>query len=338
MKDRLTILMLFGGESSEHEVSQSSARNVYAAIDKNKYDIKLGFIDKSGKWWLLVNFDDQPKNRLIPVLGEGSFEVSSNKDFIRPDVILPILHGKNGEDGTVQGVANLLHIPIAGCSLKASAVGMDKIMTKRLAAGVGVAIVPYSVHHITEPAPTYESLSAELSPTLFIKPNEAGSSVGVSRVSHPAELAAALEAAGEHGDVLLIEKAINARELEVAILGDYHNAAASVVGEVVPEGEFYTYDSKYASGSTSRVVIPAQIPPAITEKLTDWALKIYKTLGCGGLARIDFFLDDNNNLYFNEINTMPGFTNISMYPKLWQASGIDYPELIDRLISMRLPK
>ena len=339
---RSTVLMLFGGESSEHEVSLSSARNVYAAIDKNKYEVLLGYIDRNGHWWLLDELSDELDlsgvDKLTPELGEGGFSVSSNDDLILPDVILPILHGKNGEDGTVQGLAGLMHIPIAGCNLKSSAIGMDKLAAKRIADEVGVRVVPYAALHAGDKAPDYEELAAKLSPTLFVKPNEAGSSVGVSKVESGAEFASALEEALRHGEMVLIEKAVKARELEIAVLGDYPDIQASVVGEIIPEGEFYSYESKYASGSTSRVVIPADIPTEVSQELTDWALRIYKALGCGGLSRIDFFLDDENNLYFNEINTMPGFTNISMYPKLWQASGLEYPELIDRLISMRLTK
>lgn len=337
--ERPVVLLLFGGESSEHEVSIASARNVYAAIDNQKYDVLLGYIDKTGKWWLLDEFyediETEGAHSLVPALGKGGFEVYSG-DFIRPDVILPILHGKNGEDGSVQGLARLLHIPIAGCGIMASAVAMDKLRAKRLASQAGVSVVPYLHHHTSDGLPTYSDVASTLGYEVFVKPNEAGSSVGVNKVRSEGEFHAALDAARQHSDIVLIETAIKARELEVAVLGDYPNLAVSEVGEIVPDGEFYSYDSKYASGSTSQVVIPAELPQGVAAKVKLWAETIYTALGCEGLARVDFFLDNESELYFNEINTMPGFTNISMYPKLMKARGVEYSELIDRLISMRL--
>jgi len=338
---RPTVLLLFGGESSEHEVSISSARNVYAAIDANRYDVRLGYIDKLGQWWLCDDVSEDSSRdgaeAMYPALGKGGFWVGRADNLIKPDVILPILHGANGEDGSVQGLAQLLHIPIVGCGMTASAVSMDKRLSKRLATESGVGVVPYITHHVSDASIKYDSVTAELGQTLFVKPNRAGSSVGVSKASSQAEFETAIEAAHRHDDIVLIETAVSARELEVAVLGDYPNYEVSQIGEIIPEGEFYSYESKYATGSGSRVFIPADDLSQETSALIRlWAGRVYEALDCSGLARVDFFLSSDGQLYFNEINTMPGFTDISMYPKLWQTSGMSYSELIERLIDMRL--
>lgn len=330
------VLLLFGGESSEHDVSISSARNVYAAIDDDKYDVKLCYIDHHGKWWLLDNFDGSVDThgapQLLPVLGTGNFITMPEHRIVKPDVLLPILHGKNGEDGTVQGLAELLHIPIVGCGVEASSLGMDKLATKEIATVHDIKVVPYAVHRRGEEVPDFEKLSLSLGSPLFIKPARAGSSVGVSKVHNDGELEKALEEAHRHDKVALIEQAVIARELEVAVLGTPPNHEVSGVGEIVPGAEFYSYDDKYASDSKAAVKIPADISPEIESQIQSVAKTIYQALNCSGLSRVDFFLSDDNTLYFNEINTLPGFTNISMYPKLWRQQGISYPQLIERLI------
>lgn len=339
---RITVLLLFGGESSEHDVSISSARNVYAAMDDSKYDITLCFIDKHGKWWLLNDFGmsisthDAPQ--VVPVFGSGCFITLPSSHMIKPDVILPVLHGKNGEDGSVQGLAQLLHIPIVGCDMTASALCMDKLATKQILQTNGITVVDYVVHKKGDTMPDFETITAQLTPPLFVKPSRAGSSVGVSKVQTPDELAAALDLAHQHDDVALIEHGINGREVEVAVLGNPPYHRASRVGEIVADGEFYSYDSKYSSTSGSQIVIPAVIDEAIEQHIRDLALKIFALLGCRGLARVDLFLLEDGMVYLNEVNTLPGFTNISMYPKLWREAGVAYPLLIDRLIAAALEK
>lgn len=337
---RTTVLLLYGGESSEHDVSISSARNVYAAIDDATYDVQLCFIDREGKWWLVDEFEDYADlsfaQQLSVDLGFGTLSTPDGS-IVQPDVILPILHGKNGEDGSVQGLAQLLHIPIAGCDMTGSVLAMDKITSKEVSSQHDILVVPFRTHHYGEPLPSMQSLAPILGDILFVKPSRAGSSVGVSRVTSQQELDEALELAHQYDEYVLIEKAIdNPRELEVAILGNPPQHTASCVGEIRPDGAFYSYESKYSSGSQSQTLIPADINDEQSDEIRSLALKIYGALKCRGLARVDFLLASDGSLYFNEINTIPGFTNISMYPKLWRAEGLSYSALIDRLIKSAL--
>lgn len=332
--NRTTVMLLFGGESPEHEVSVASARNVYAAIDDSKYEVILGYIDRQGKWWLLDEIADpidiNGAAQLLPNLGDGWFV--AEQQTVRPDVILPILHGENGEDGSIQGLAQLLHIPVVGCDVAASAIGMNKVLTKQLLAAQHIQTVPYEVHYAYQPVPEFQRLSMTLGCPIFVKPAHGGSSVGVSKAHNDDELAVALETAHQYDDTVLLEQAITGRELEVAVLGRVPNHQVSIVGEVLSDADFYTYDDKYVNG-TSQVAIPADISQAVMIRVQAMAGRVYEVLGCKGLARVDFFLADDDQLYLNEINTLPGFTNISMYPKLWRYEGIGYSELIDRLIT-----
>lgn len=334
---RQTVLLLFGGESSEHEVSVSSARNVYAAIDDTKFEVLLGFIDKTGKWWLLDKFSDDIDTsqaaQLAPVLGSGGFTTVPGNKAVKPDVILPILHGKNGEDGSVQGLAQLLHIPIVGCDMTASAICMDKVATKEILAQHHISVAPFVTHYLGAPDPDFNHLSMKLGCPMFVKPARAGSSVGVSKVYSEEELLMALKTAHEHDATVLIEQGITGRELEVAVLGNPPAHLASGVGEIIPGEDFYSYDDKYSASSTSQLKIPADLPPETTEQIRSLALDAYALLGCRGLSRVDFFLAEDGTVYLNEINTLPGFTNISMYPKLWREEGITYPQLIEALLS-----
>lgn len=338
--NRTSVLFLFGGESSEHEVSISSARNVYAAMDDEKFDIILCFIDRQGKWWLLEDFTatisthDAPQ--LVPVLGSGCLMTVPNSRMIKPDVILPILHGKNGEDGTVQGLAKLLHVPIVGCDMTASAICMDKVATKQILQANDIATVDYVTHHQGSELPRFDELTRTLGAPLFVKPARAGSSVGVSKVTTEEELSQALNEAHKHDAVVLIERGVTAREIEVAVLGNPPHHQVSRPGEIQADGTFYSYDSKYSTASHSATIIPAQLDEVVEENIRDLAGRIYELLGCKGLSRVDFFLLEDGTVYLNEVNTLPGFTNISMYPKLWRESGISYPELIERLIHSAL--
>lgn len=338
---RPTVLLLFGGESSEHDVSVSSARNVYAAIEDEKFKVLLGYIDPQGKWWLLETFgnpiDTHGTAQLLPVLGGRSFVTMPDNKVVAPDVILPILHGRGGEDGTVQGLAQLVHIPIAGADLYASATAMDKLVCKQIAASHGVSVVPYQVHHASDPVPDFNKLSLTLGSPVFVKPTRSGSSMGVTKVYAEDELARALTDAHVHGDTVLIEQAIVARELELGVLGTPPDLIISGVGEVKPGEEFYNYSAKY-SNSQTQVIVPAEIDTNMNDRLQGLTRKIYEVLGCNGLARVDFFLGEDGTVYFNELNTMPGFTNRSMFPKLWREQGISYPELIERLLSSALDR
>jgi D-alanine-D-alanine ligase len=335
--DRKRVLMLFGGESSEHDVSVSSARNVYAAIDEMAFDVLPCYIDRHGKWWLLDDFeeyaDTQNGSQLLPVLGSSGFVTIPDNKVIKVDVILPILHGRNGEDGSVQGMAQLLHIPIVGCDVTSSGIAMNKLATKEILQANDIAVIPYRVHRQYEPLPDFGKLTMQLGNPLFVKPARAGSSVGVSKVHSASELPAALEEAHRHDSIVLIEKAIVGQELEVAVLGTPPHHQVSGVGEIVPGAEFYTYDDKYSNSSTAEVRISASIDDATKEAIRQTTAKVFEVLDCKGLARVDYMLAADGTFYVMEVNTLPGFTNISMYPKLWRQEGINYPQLIEMLIN-----
>lgn len=334
---RRTVLILFGGESSEHEVSIMSARNVYAAMDGDKYDTRLCYIDRNGKWWLLdawvENLEHHGGKQLLAAPGTGSFVVLPGNDLVHPDVIFPVLHGKNGEDGTVQGLAELLHIPIVGCDTTASAVTLDKIMTKEILKANGIISAAYAVHIKGNPLPEYSDVSATLGDVLFVKPARAGSSVGVSKVHNESEFLPAVKEALKHSSRVLIEESIEGRELETAVLGNPPHHEVSGVGEIIAGAEFYDYNDKYASDSASQTLTNIELPETVEHKIRETSLKAYEVLGCQGMARVDYLLKGSTP-YVIEVNSIPGFTNISMYPKLWRASGMHYPELVDKLIQL----
>ncbi len=336
------IMLLFGGESSEHEVSLSSAKNVCTAIDSEKYKIDLCYIDRSGKWWLVPEVSkkdiDNNGRMLVPILGTGEFMIHPRGELIKPDVIFPVLHGRNGEDGTVQGLTQLLHVPIVGCDVTSSGIAMNKLACKGLLSANGVDIIPYRAHYDYQDTPDYDELAKELGHTLFVKPARAGSSVGVSKVTSKEQLEHALDEAHLHDSIALIEKAIIGKELEVAVLGTPPNHRTSGVGQIVPGDDFYSYDDKYADSSTAQVKLSADIMDDDRLRIKKSAEKVFEVLGGSGLSRIDYILSDDGSLYLMEVNTLPGFTNISMYPKLWQKEGVNYDELIDSLINEALIK
>lgn len=336
---RLTVLLLFGGESSEHDVSIMSARNVYAAMDGEKYDIKLCYIDPLGKWWLLdewkENLERHGGMQLLAAPGTSSFMMIPGNGVVRIDVILPILHGRHGEDGTVQGLAELVHVPIVGCDVMASAVCMDKALTKQVLLANGIKTAKCIIYRRGAPLLDYDHITKELGEVLFVKPSRSGSSVGVSKVTQKDDFARAMKKALEHDDTVLIEEAIVGRELETAVLGNFPKHKVSGVGEIISGAEFYDYDDKYADDSTAQVLTNIDLPDSVEEAIRETSLKVYEVLGCRGLARVDYLLKGATP-YVLEINTLPGFTNISMYPKLWRAAGMHYPELIDELIQNAL--
>jgi D-alanine-D-alanine ligase len=333
------VLVLFGGESSEHEVSIASAKNVLEAIDGNVYETLLGFIDKTGKWFLISSFDEidtlEESQELVPVLGSGSFMTIPETKLITPDVIFPILHGEHGEDGTIQGLADLLHIPIVGAGVSASVLAIDKDVCKRILLQAGIPVVPYIVH-LKGSTVDFETVSNQLGTSLFIKPASLGSSVGVSKATNQDELQKALDVAHTFDHKVLIEKALIVRELEIGVLGNVPGFQVSRVGEIKPDREFYSYESKYDPESQTKVVIPAELPDEVVTKIQSLTKTAFESIEGKGIARIDFFLTEDSEIYLNEVNTLPGFTNISMYPKLWLDAGVEYSELIDKLIKFAL--
>ncbi|KTB64504.1 D-alanine--D-alanine ligase [Pseudomonas syringae] len=345
-----SVAIVFGGQSSEHEVSLQSARNVINAIDRERYALTLIGVDKLGRWLrfdeadYLVNANDPARIQLstsgkqlslLPGNDGGQFvEVDTGTPLASIDVVFPLIHGAFGEDGALQGVLRMLAIPFVGADVLASASCMDKDVTKRLLRDAGIAVAPFVVLTRGESI-SFADAAGQLGLPMFVKPANQGSSVGVSKVSDEAGFAAALALGFEFDHKLLIEQGIVGREVECAVLGN-HEPQVSVCGEVIANDEFYAYDTKYLNGDQARIAIPAEMPADLSDQVREVALQAYKVLGCAGLSRVDFFVTEARQIIINEVNTLPGFTSISMYPKLWQASGLTYAELIHRLIVLAL--
>jgi D-alanine-D-alanine ligase len=359
MSKALRVGIIFGGRSGEHEVSLLSAQGVMNAIDRTKYEIVPIGITKAGQWlasgdpWkalssgalaesnpalLLAEPSDRGLMRLEDLEKERALTAVQVSQL---DVVFPILHGPYGEDGTVQGLLELAGIAYVGAGVAASAVGMDKVLFKDIMLAHGIPIVPHMVilRSAWERVPDemLHRVEAEIGYDCFVKPANLGSSVGISKAHNRAELRAALDDAARYDRKLLVEQAVDAREIEISVLGN-DEPVASVPGEVVPCNEFYDYSAKYLDGE-SDLLIPAPIPDETAEAIVQLAVQAYRAVDCAGMARVDFLLDrDTGRVYMNELNTLPGFTPISMYPKLWEASGITYSELIDRLIQLALER
>ena len=330
-KQLTRVLVVFGGESSEHDVSIASAHNVCDALDRDKYDIKLAYITAKGEWQLVSSVNADDGVNITPIFGKKKFLTSDNTDIL-VDVMLPILHGQNGEDGTVQGMAKLLHVPCVGPGLIGAAMTMDKDITKRLLRDGGVPVVDWVLWRACEKAPAYKEVTGRLGgETIFVKPANAGSSVGVSKARNEDEFQQALLVAAVHDSLVLIEPAMNIREIELAVLGT-DIPQVSTPGEVIAGADFYSYEDKYAADSLSTIQIPAKLSNDTIRQLQDYAVEAYRLTRGQGMARVDFFVTNEEQIYLNEINAIPGFTNISMYPKLWQHDGVEYSELLDRLI------
>jgi len=350
---KLSVCILFGGMSPEHEVSLRSAESVLNNIDKSKYNVFPVGITREGDWILFGGKDysmlpsgqwiHHPDNRraaISPVRGQGLLNFEG--DCVvreRIDVVFPVLHGENGEDGAMQGLLKLAGIPYVGPHVAASAVAMDKTLTKLVA---DQAKVPQAAWQLVRRADlgsraesTADLLEQRFVYPMFVKPDGTGSSVGVSKASDRASLLVALEAAAAFDDKVLVEEFIHGREVEVAVMGN-ESPVASICGEIDSGAEFYDYEAKYVT-DTSVAYIPARIPEDVQEQVREAAVKVYKAIGCKGLSRVDFFVTyEGSRVVFNEINTLPGFTSISMYPKLFAASGIPYPELIDSLLTLAM--
>lgn len=332
---KLNILLLFGGESSEYEVSIMSARNVYTALDREKYDVLLGKISRDGTTWHIVDsFDDSAGVELFPMLGQRKFWTRDGEVLI--DVIFPVLHGAHGEDGEVQGLARLLHIPCVGPSLIGAAMTMDKDVTKRLLRDAGVPVVDWITWHVSDEKPLYSDVVNELGETVFVKPANAGSSVGVSKVRDAGEFGRALSLAAEHDDFILIEKAVSGKEMQIAVLGN-DKPRHTEICEIVIGADFHDFEDKYSQDSAAQFYIPARIDDSLSNQIKEYAVNAYKATRGQGMARIDFFLAaDDETVYLNEINSIPGFTNVSIYPRLWRESGVEGTNLLDQLISLAL--
>lgn len=326
-------MLLFGGESSEHEVSIIGARNVYAALDQEKYEVVLCYITQQGRWLLVDGIDERDGDRdLLPLLGRKAFRTSDGED-VAVDVIFPILHSTNGEDGTVQGLAKLAHIPIAGPNLLGAAITIDKDITKVLLRQNGLPVVGWIVWRTYEKPPEFAAIDDMFEHEFFVKPASAGSSFGVSKVKDMKEYEAALQLAAQYDNKVIIEPAVKGIEVQVAIYGNKEPKVSDIC-EIESTAEFHDFEDKYSDKSTVGFHIPARLSHDQTERIKDQARSAYLATEGHGMARVDFFVVDEDTEYINEINSIPGFTNVSVFPMLWQKAGKQYAELIDELIGL----
>ena len=309
-KNKLKIGVLFGGKSAEHDVSISSSKNIIDALDKNKYQIFPIKIEKNGE-----------------------FDLDSVKKM---DLIFPVLHGPYGEDGSMQGLLKILGIPFVGPSILGSALGMDKDVMKRLFRDANIPIGKFITVYAGEKI-SFEKVKKVLGLPMFIKPANMGSSVGINKVKNKKEFEIAVNDAFLYDSKIVIEENINGQEIECSVLGN-ENPMASIVGEIVPKNDFYSYKAKYIDVDGATLLIPARLSKIISKKVQNLAIKVFQTLNCEGMGRVDFFVKKNGEVIVNEINTIPGFTAISMYPKLWEASGIPLSKLLDRLIELAIER
>ncbi len=368
---KLKVAILFGGKSGEHEVSITSAVSVASALDKNKYEVTMIGIDKAGRWVLLeinkllnnknnlrqlnlcketttlgfLPFKSNPSCFLLSQTVDGQLSsplpIDRSSETMSFDVVIPVLHGTYGEDGTIQGLLELAEIPYVGCGVLGSALGMDKDMSRKLFQLANIPVVPWKCLRRYEfqksPTEAILQLEKDFEYPYFVKPANMGSSVGVGKVKSREEAKEKINHAFNYDLKILIEKAIIARELEISILG-LHEPRSSVIGEIIPTHEFYSYEAKYLDENGAHLKIPAEnLSPSAVERIKSYATQAFQILEGRGLARVDFFLDkQSGEIYLNEVNTIPGFTSISMYPKLWEASGISYSQMLDELIGLAI--
>lgn len=350
---KIKVAVLFGGRSTEHEISLLSAQNVVKALNKEKYEAILIGIDKSGKWhhlsdgFQLENNDDPQKIALRTTSQKVLFSQNADDHYFQTsiantsptfdiDVIFPVLHGMYGEDGAIQGMAKLMNLPCVGPGIIGSAVGMDKEVMKRLLRDSGIKSAPWiSLRRKDINSINVDKIISELGSEVFVKPVNLGSSVGITFVTEKEDLLPAIEEAFKYDHKVLIEKRIIGREIECAVLGN-DEPIASIPGEVIPKGGFYSFEAKYVDEDGAALQIPAALTEHQEEQIKQLSLDTFTLLECRGMARVDMFMTEDEELFINEINTIPGFTNISMYPTLWKVSGISNQDLVDRLIQYAL--
>ncbi len=359
-KRKIRVGVIFGGRSGEHEVSLMSARSVMDALDREKYEVVPVGIDKNGRWLtgdvmgaLAEGLQASPAALLPDPQLSALMQVemretqpASLSAVTELDVIFPVLHGPYGEDGTVQGLLELAGLPYVGAGVVGSAVGMDKAIFKNVMAANGIPILPWKLYTSKDwtkrPSAILDEIEAALTYPVFVKPANLGSSVGISKCDSRDDLAVGISQAAGYDRRIVVEQGVNARELEVSVMGN-EDPIASVVGEIRPRREFYDYVAKYmaepGSEDESELIIPADLAAVASSKVRHLAVQAYKAIDCAGLGRVDLIMDrDTGAIYMNEINTIPGFTRISMYPKLWEASGVSYPELLDRLVALAMER
>lgn len=346
--------IIFGGKSAEHEVSLQSAKNIVDAIDTDKYEPVLIGIDKEGRWHLndqstyLLNEENpeliqlnKSNDNIALIPGESDKQLihaANAHQLAQLDVVFPIVHGTLGEDGSLQGMLRIANLPFVGPSVLSSSICMDKDIAKRLLTAAGIRVAKgMAFKRSQKKAIDFEKAAGELGTPMFIKPANQGSSVGVSKVSTKEEFDAGIDAAFQYDHKLIVEESLIGREIECAVLGN-NDPQASQMGEVLPQTEFYSYESKYIDEKGADLAIPADLTEDEAKRLQKAAVDAFQALECEGLARVDFFLTEDGEIYVNEVNTLPGFTKISMYPKLWEISGVPYKELITRLIDLGIER
>ena len=352
---KLKVGIIFGGQSAEHEVSLQSGQSIINTVDKKKYRLYLIAISKNGNWYLLpqknyLNHPDDPDKislntkakyqiALIPKNnGHRILHLATGKMGDQLDVVFPIVHGTFGEDGGLQGYFNILNVAFVGADILGAAVGMDKDIAKQVLSQQGIPVADWiCVHRTNFKQKQLKAAIEKLGFPMFVKPSASGSSIGVKKANNKKELLAAVRFAFQYDDKVLIEEFVKGREIECSVLGN-ESAKASLPGEIIPLHEFYSYEAKYIDKDGAQLVIPAKMPKATLNQLRKLAVKSFHAINCKGLARVDFFLTDDGQLVLNELNTLPGFTSISMYPKLWIKSGLSYPDLIDQLIQLAIER
>lgn len=338
---KIRVGVIFGGKSAEHEVSIMSARSVLKALDKKKYEPILIGIDKKGLWYGRENSSLFLKSDMADLSDLKIIQHSRiNGEVVNlVDVVFPVLHGPYGENGSMQGLLKLLNVPFVGSSVLGSAVAMDKDVAKRLIREAGIPTQKFLAFKKNDSKINFSKIIKELGLPFFVKPANLGSSIGISKVKSKKEFLPAVKNAFRYDNKILIEEYINGREIECSVLGN-ENPIASVPGEIITNSnhEFYSYEAKYLDENGAKLIIPAKLPKNIIREIRHLAVKTFKTFCCEGMARVDFFLDSNGKIFVNEVNTIPGFTNISMYPKLLEASGIPYFKLLDTLIQLAIER
>jgi len=355
MSKKINVGLIYGGRSGEHEVSLQSAKSIYEALDKDKYNVFLIGIDKKGHWLLgnPANYLLNAQNpKLISLNKKNSSSVAAvnkaeNSEIIsldngqkigQIDVFFPIIHGTYGEDGSLQGMLEILNVAYVGAGVTGSAIGMDKDVQKRLLKEAGINVTNFlTIKKSHFDKNTIKEIIEKFAFPVFVKPANLGSSVGISKAHNEKELKTSIDDAFKYDTKILIEEYVGGREIECSVLGN-DRPIASLPGEIIPTHEFYSYEAKYIDENGAGLKIPADLPKETTKKIQEMAVKTFIILECAGFARVDFFLRTDNKLYINEINTIPGFTKISMFPKLFEATGIPYSKLLDRLIDLALEK
>ncbi len=344
MSKKKTVLLLYGGKSVEHEISIRSAKNVYENIQKDIYNVLVVGIDKSGIWYLtnLVDSNIKSGDKVAPIPHDHSAALINLVDHskVEFDIVFPVLHGTDGEDGGIQGIFKAYNVPLVGCSVLGSAVAMDKIVSKKLLKESGVPVADYIYFDKAQKENfSFQKVTEEIGLPFMIKAGALGSSVGISKVKNEGDYLSALEDAFQYGDQVLLEKYVKGRELECGVLGN-ERPEATLPGEIVLKKnyEFYDYQAKYQDDEAIDIIIPAKVDESISKKIMELCVKSFKALNCNDYARVDLFLTEDGNVVINEINTIPGFTNVSMFPMLWNNMGLSYPELISSLIEMALKR